>query len=49
MLVSVRCSDALNAAIPEFLLATRPTLAHITLYNFYNCFFDDVSEFNFDR
>jgi prostaglandin-H2 D-isomerase / glutathione transferase len=37
-------SDALNAAIPEFLLATtRPTLAHITLYNFYNCFFDDVA------
>ena len=36
-------SESLNAAIPEFLLATtKPTLAHITLYNFYHCFFDDI-------
>lgn len=38
-------SESLNLTIPEFLLeTTRPTLAHITLYNFYHCFFDDVEK-----
>ena len=36
-------NKSLDKLIPDFLTcATRPTLAHITLYNFYYCFFDDM-------